>query len=163
MSTKTKLIGAAVSVAALSAVGIGVAVADPQPAPTTPTSSASPSAGSSTKASTKEAKKADRKKHQRNLSKRALHGEATLGGIKKQHTIDFQRGTITAVSAGTVSVKSIDGFTASYQTDAKTKVHKAKAKATVGDLKVNDRVRVVALKDGSKLTLRAIGDQGPKK
>ena len=162
MSTKTKLIGAAVSVAALSAVGIGVAVADPQPAPTTPTSSASPTAGSSTKAATKNAKLADRKKHRRNLSKRALHGEATLGGLKKQRTIEFQRGTITAVSAGRVSVKSIDGFTASYQTGAKTKVHKAKMKATIGDLEVNDRVRVVALKDGSTLTLRSIGDHGPK-
>lgn len=172
MNTRTKLIGAAVSVAALSAVGIGVAAADPQPSPATPSSSSTPKASTQTPKS-KDAKKADRKQHRRNLLKSALHGEATVGGVKKQRTIDFQRGTVTAVSTSSVSVKSLDGFTASYAIGTKTKVHKAtdkaksgaqdKAKAVIADVKVNDRVRVVALKDGSTLTLRSIGDRGPKK
>lgn len=183
MKTKTKLIGAAVSVAALSAVGVGVAAADPQPSPATPSSSATPNgqtaqtANSKTtngKTATKDAKKADRKQHRRNLLKSALHGEATVGGVKKQHTIDFQRGTVTAVSTSSVSIKSVDGFTASYAIGTTTKVHKARGtatttktkgqpKATIAAVKVNDRVRVVGLKDGSKVTLRSIGDQGPKK
>lgn len=178
MNTKTKLIGAAVSVAALSAVGVGVAAADPQPSPATPSSSATPNGQTAKttngKTATKDAKKADRKQHRRNLLKSALHGEATVGGVKKQHTIDFQRGTVTAVSTSSVSIKSVDGFTASYAIGTTTKVHKAsrtatttktkgQTKATIAEVKVNDRVRVVGLKDGSKITLSSIGDQGPKK
>ncbi len=86
-----------------------------------------------------------------------------MGGAKKQRTLDLQRGTVTAVSGSKVTVKSLDGFTASYTADTKTTVRKDKKKAAVADVKVNDRVRLTAVKSGSTLTLKHLGDAGPKK
>ncbi len=152
MQTKIKLIGAAATVAALTAVGVGVAAASPQPTPASPGSTSTTSAGASTAAH----------QHKWGLERRALHGEVTLGGAKKQRVIDFQRGTVTAVDGNTVTVKSVDGFTASYVAGPKTKVRKDKAPSTIAAVGVNDRVRVVALKTGTTDTLRLIGDHGPK-
>ena len=156
MKMKTKLIAAGTTVAALSAVGVGVAAADPSSTP-----SSSPSASSSASPSTGHAQKAGKlQKHQ--LLKRSLHGQVTLGGAKHQRVVDVQRGTVTAVTGSTVTVKSVDGFSATYQAGSKTKVRVDKKQSTISAVKVNDRVRVVGVKDGSTVTLRALGDRGAK-
>ncbi len=64
----------------------------------------------------------------------------------------FQRGPVDQISDKSLTVKSKDGFSATYVLTGDTKVRKQKADIPVGDLKVGDRVRVVATKDGSTLT-----------
>ena len=145
------------TVALAGAVGVGVASADPTPTPS-PSASASPSAAPST--STKATKTNKAGKHRRNLAQRALHGEVTLGG-KKHQVVDFQRGTVSAVSSTSITVESADDFSATYVIDAKTKVRVAKKPGAVADVETGDKVRVVAVKDGSTVTAKRIGD--PKK
>ncbi len=74
-------------------------------------------------------------------------------------TLGTQRGVVTAVNAGSVTVKSTDGFTATYTLNPTTKVHKGKQTATTAQLSTNDRVRVLATKTGTTAT--HIGDAGP--
>jgi hypothetical protein len=153
------LLATALSTVALAGVvGIGVASADPTPTPT-PSATATPTAGASP--STKPgrpAKGAKGDKGKRDLTQRALHGEVTLGA-KKQRVVDFQRGTVSSVSASSITVLSTDGFSATYGVDAKTKVRHAKEKAAIGDVKTGDKVRVVALKNGSTLTATKVADR----
>ena len=89
---------------------------------------------------------------------RALHGEVTLGG-KKHRVVDFQRGTVSAVSATSITVRSTDDFSATYVVDAKTVVRQAKEKTAIADVKTGDKVRVVATKDGATLTATRIADR----
>ena len=166
MQKPAVILATALSTLALAgAVGVGVASADPTPAP-----SASPSATTSPGAPTtapapgqgakKKAAKADKaaKKGKRDLARRALHGEVTLGG-KKAKVVDFQRGTVKAVSDSSITVVSKDDFTATYVVDAKTKVRQAKQQASIADVKAGDKVRVVAQKDGATLTAKRIADR----
>lgn len=156
MVKPTIILATALSTVALAgAIGVGVAAADPTPQPT-PSATATPAPGTSPTAKPGQANKPNKAKH--NLAQRALHGEVTLGG-KKHRVIDFQRGTVAAVSASSITVKSTDDFSATYELDANTKVRHAKEKASIGDVKTGDKVRVVALKDGSTLTARRIADR----
>ena len=154
------LVTALSTVALAGVVGIGVASADPTPTPT-PSATATPTAGASPSADPgkgKAGKVNKASKAKRDLTKRALHGEVTLGG-KKQRVVDFQRGTVAEVSDSAITVSSTDGFSATYVVDAKTKVRHAKEKAAIGDVSTGDEVRVVALKNGSTLTATRIADR----
>ena len=156
MKKPAVLLGTALSTVALAGViGVGVAAADPTATPT-PSATATPTAGASPTA--KPTKPGKTAKAKRDLTRRALHGEVTLGG-KKHQVVDFQRGTVTAVSASSITVRSTDDFSATYVVDAKTKVRHAKEKAVIGDVKTGDKVRVVALKNGSTLTATKIADR----
>lgn len=155
MKKPAVILATALSTVALAgAIGVGVAAADPTPSPT-PSATASPTAGASPSAKPGKATKA---KAKRDLAQRALHGEVTLGG-KKHQVVDFQRGTVSEVSATSITVRSADGFSATYAVDAKTKVRHAKESATIADVKSGDKVRVVAIKDGSSTTAKRIADR----
>jgi Domain of unknown function (DUF5666) len=147
MKTTAKIVVAGVSTVALAGgIGAGIAYADP-PSPTpTPTASASPAP--TAQPTDNDQRKNLRKK--RPLLARALHGEVTLAG-DKHRVVVFQRGPIEKVSDTSMTIKSPDGYTATYAISAETKVRKNKAKATVTDLKTGDRVFVVANKDGATL------------
>jgi hypothetical protein len=151
VQTKTMIIGAAAAAVALTGgIGATIASADtPSPVP-----SASPSASPSTGAKDK-----DKAKKHRTLEARALHGEVTLGG-KKHRVVDFQRGAVEKVSGTSLTVRSADGFTATYVVDAQTKVRKDKAQAAIADVRVGDKVRVVAPQEGSTSTAKRIVDRG---
>jgi hypothetical protein len=153
------ILATALSTVALAGViGVGVAAADPTPTPT-PSATAAPTAGASPTAKpTKPGKANKANKAKRDLTRRALHGEVTLGG-KKHQVVDFQRGTVSAVSASSITVRSTDDFSATYVVDAKTKVRHAKEKVAIGDVQTGDKVRVVALKNGSTLTATKIADR----
>jgi len=167
MKTTAKLIAAGVTALALAGgVTAGIASADPTTPAPTPSATASPTPGQTPKAdrqAKKDAKNKDAKNkdEKRGLLARALHGEVTLGG-KETRVVAFQRGTVEKVSATEITVKSKDGFTATYLVNEQTKVKKDKLAAAIADVKVADRVRVVAAKDGSTLTAKAIGDHGTK-
>jgi hypothetical protein len=142
MRRTTKLVAAGIGTLALAGgIGAGVSyAADPTTSPTG-APSASPTA----------------KQHQhRPLLARALHGEVTLAG-PEHRVVDFQRGTVEAVSATSLTVKSNDGFTATYVLGSQTLVHKARTAATVADIHSKARVRVLATKDGTTLTAQRVG------
>lgn len=87
-----------------------------------------------------------------------VHGQVTVpkpgGGYQ---TEDVQRGTVTAVSSTSISVKSADGFTATYVVSSKTLVD-AQA-AGIGSVKKGDTVSVTATVSGSKATAVSVFDQ----
>jgi hypothetical protein len=56
---------------------------------------------------------------------------------------DVQRGAVTATSPGSLTVRSRDGFTATYTTDASTRVRKDRAAAQLQQVAVGDRVGLV--------------------
>ena len=158
MKKPAALLATALSTVALAgAVGIGVASADPTTAPT-PSATSTPSAATAPTTKAKPAKPGKANRPKRDLAARALHGEVTLGA-KKQRVVDFQRGTVSAVSASSITVVSTDDFSATYAVDAKTKVRHAKEKAAIGDVQTGDKVRVVARKNGSTLTATRVADR----
>lgn len=142
------------AIALAGGVGVGVATADPAASPT-PSTTSSPSGAPS--ASTGKPNQ-DTTKKGRDLTRRALHGEVTFGA-KKPRVVDFQRGTVSAVSANSVTVRSLDGFVATYEVSPTTKVRVAKKQATIKDVATGDRVRVIAAKDGQTLTATRVIDR----
>lgn len=160
MNTRTKIAAISLSVVALvGAVGVGISYADDPtttPSPSaTPTSNASPGQPHN--------KQGDQQKKQgehakRALLKRALHGEVTLGGKKTTRVIDFQRGNVQQVSATSITVKSTDGFTATYVVTGDTRIRQADEVGKLADVKTGDKVRVVAVKDGKTNVAKAIAE-----
>jgi hypothetical protein len=149
----TILAGGIAAVAITAGIGVGIAAADtPSPSPTptaSPTTTSDPTPGADRTAN---------KKH-RTLRQRAIHGEFTMGG-PQHRVVDFQRGVVEKVSATSITVKSTDGFTATYVVSADTRVRKDQEKATIAAVEVADKVGVVAIKDGSTVTAKAIGARG---
>lgn len=93
-----------------------------------------------------------------------IHGEFTVknkaGGFV---VLDTQRGTVTANQNGQLTVKSADGFLATYTVDSSTKIRKDGAKATLADVKVGDTVGVVGVKSGGTVTAKGIRDGVPER
>lgn len=160
MNVKTKILtSTAVAIALTGGIGATLALADtPTPTPG-PSATSSPSASSSPSPSASTGQQAKRNKKHKTLEARALHGQVTLGG-KKHQVVEFQRGTVEKISASSVTVKSKDGFTATYVLTAQTKVRKEKKAATVSDLKTTDKIRIVAVHTGSTLTAKTVRDRG---
>jgi len=81
---------------------------------------------------------------------RVLHGEATVqapdGTTKVRVT---QEGDITDVSASTITVKSSDGFEATYTVDKNTRISLNGTDGTASSLKKGDTVHVEGTKNGS--------------
>jgi Domain of unknown function (DUF5666) len=148
------MISAGVAALAITGgIGAGIAAADtPTPAPT-PTATASATPGNQANGNTAN------HMARRSLLIRALHAEATLGG-KFHRVVDFQRGTVEKVSTTSITVKSIDGFTATYVVDPQTKVRKNQAKAELSAVKAQDKVRIRGVKNGSTVTATVIRDHG---
>jgi hypothetical protein len=86
-----------------------------------------------------------------------IHGQVTEpksgGGYQ---VVDVQRGTVTAVSTSSISVKSADGFSATYAVSSSTNVN-AQA-AGIGTVKVGDTVALTATVSGGKTTAASIVD-----
>jgi hypothetical protein len=86
-----------------------------------------------------------------------VHGQVTVpksgGGYQ---TVDVQQGTVTAVSSTSITVKSTDGYTASYAVSSKTIVD-AQA-AGIGSVKKGDTVYVTATVSGATATAANVTD-----
>ncbi len=101
---------------------------------------------------------------------RTLHGEFVVAGKDgKPLTVRVQRGVVTDVSATSITVKSSDGFSATYVINADTRIrvrkhdktqksftHGQGPKATAADISVNDKAWVVAIVDGSNANAKMI-------
>jgi hypothetical protein len=87
----------------------------------------------------------------------AIHGRVTEpksgGGYQ---TVDVQRGTVTAVSSSSITVKSADGFLATYAVTGSTDVN-AQA-AGIGTVKTGDIVDLTATVSGGTATAASIID-----
>jgi hypothetical protein len=86
-----------------------------------------------------------------------IHGQVTEpksgGGYQ---TVDVQRGTVTAVSSSSITVKSADGYTATYAVIGSTEVN-AQA-AGIGTVKDGDTVELTATVSGGTATAASIID-----
>ena len=86
-----------------------------------------------------------------------LHGQAVLakpgGGYQ---TVAFQRGTVTAVSAGSITLKSTDGFTQSYAINGSTAV--GAHRGGLSSVKAGDTASVIATVSGKTFTATRIID-----
>lgn len=70
-------------------------------------------------------------------------------------TVQMQHGVVTAVSATSISVKSADGFTATYVVDSGTEVNRG---GTIADIAADADVLVQGVVDGSTVTAQRIVD-----
>lgn len=108
--------------------------------------------------------------------RRTLHGEFVVAGKDgKPMTVKVQRGVVTDVSATSITVKSSDGFSASYVINVETRIRirmhdktqknttpGQKPKATAADISVNDNLWVVAVMDGTNANAKMILAGNPK-
>jgi hypothetical protein len=89
-----------------------------------------------------------------------LHGEFV---VKDQNgkfvTRDVQSGSVTAVSSTSISLKSEDGFTATYVVNGDTKVMVGGSSAAITGVKTGNTAWVVATKSGSTLTATILIDR----
>jgi hypothetical protein len=88
------------------------------------------------------------------LRKNTLHGEVTVNGKDGVKTIVVQRGTVTAVTSTSVSVKSSDGFTATWTFGDNLKLVQDKKKVETSALKTGEAIGVAGTKDGGTDTAR---------
>jgi hypothetical protein len=86
-----------------------------------------------------------------------LHGEFVTpkadGGYQ---TVRTQRGEVTEVSSSSITIKSEDGFTATYPVTADTLVNAGRD--GIAAVQKGDQAQVLAVKDGDKYTAQAIVD-----
>src|SRR5262245_64178948 len=87
----------------------------------------------------------------------AVHGQFVVpksgGGYQ---TVDTQRGSVTAVSATSITVKSADGFTKTYQVVSSTNVDAERD--GIGSVKTGHQVAVTATVSGGTATAVSILD-----
>ena len=113
----------------------------------TPAEATSPSAGAS----------ADRPRLGRAwLRRHTLHGEVVVETKDGPRTVDVQRGTVTAIDARTMTVKSTDGFTLTWTLGGDLKVFEHRTAVLPSAVKVGTEVGVAGVKDGTTTTARLI-------
>ncbi|MGH3684148.1 MAG: hypothetical protein ACRDRU_27380 [Pseudonocardiaceae bacterium] len=159
--TKMSLL-AGVTALAIAGTGTGIAFAqssDPSAPPTDPPSP-SPSAPSSTPAP-----HGMHHGHGRNggLLAHIEHGEATVDTGNGTQVVDIQRGTVDSANPGQLTVRSADGFTATYVVNNSTKIRKNRQTSDISQVVANDRVMVLATKTGNTVTAEHIDDTGVAK
>jgi hypothetical protein len=95
------------------------------------------------------------------LLRRVEHGEVTLKGKDdKPVVVDIQRGKVTAVSPTSISLKSEDGFTATYTVSSDTRIRVDGERKAIGDVRVGKSAGLIATKAstaaGSAATARFV-------
>lgn len=83
------------------------------------------------------------------FDRRVLHGEMVLQTPTGFVTAVVARGTVTAIDADSISVKSADGVTTTFAIDAKTKARSAGKVVPLTDVHTGDTVGVLGIKKGS--------------
>jgi hypothetical protein len=143
--TKGALI-AGTAVLAMAGVGGGIAFA----ANSTPTTTAPSSS-------------APQQHKARGLVGRVEHGQVTVRTKTGDQVLDIQHGQVTSISATSVTVRSKDGFTATYGVSGTSTVRVQKKASTIANVHTGDQVSVAALHSGNTDTIRRIADAGPAK
>jgi hypothetical protein len=152
--TKGALI-AGTAALAMAGVGGGIAfAANSTPTTTAPTTSAAPAPATSGPAGQHRA---------RGLASRVEHGQLTVRTKTGDQVLDIQHGQVTSISATSVTVRSKDGFTATYVVGGTSKVRVQQKASTIANVHTGDQVAVTAVHSGSTDTIRRIADAGPAK
>ncbi|HWR49440.1 MAG TPA: hypothetical protein VN327_17790 [Pseudonocardiaceae bacterium] len=94
------------------------------------------------------------------LLARIEHGEATVTTNHGSQVVDFQRGVVDSANSGQLTVRSADGFTATYVVNNSTKINKDRKTSKISQVVAKDRVTVLATKAGSTATATRIHDTG---
>jgi hypothetical protein len=129
---------------ALQAVGFDTGIAaDPSPSASAGAESATP-------------KKDRRIAIRKYLRKNTLHGEVTVQGKDGVKTIVVQRGTVTAVTSTSVSVKSTDGFALTWTFGDKLRVVQDKKAVQTSALKVGQEIGAAGARNGNAIDARLI-------
>lgn len=132
---------------ALQALGFDTGLAaDPSPSTPAPGASAAPNAKN----------RHPRIAERRFLRRNVLHGEITVQTKTGVRTIVVQRGTVTAVSATTVEVRSTDGFTLTWTFGANLRVVENLHKVGPTALKTGQQIGVAGARAGSTTDARLI-------
>jgi hypothetical protein len=92
----------------------------------------------------------------RELARHVLHGEVVVQTKDGDKTIDVQRGTVTAVTGTTVTVKSPDGFTGTWAFGDPLRVVQHGQKADKSAVKTGEEIGVAGVKNGSTVTANLI-------
>ena len=154
MSTTARKVATAAAWVTAGAIGAtvltGVAAAGPF-TPTTAATSASTAAGTATGTAAPNAR--------RGMMRDVLHGSFTVKTDTGTELVDVQRGEITAASATSVTVKSTDGFTATYALGDSTVVRRDRSTVTGAELVVGDTAMVRAT-GGAADVVRALSPEG---
>jgi hypothetical protein len=150
--TKGALI-AGTAVLAMAGVGGGIAFAANSTPTTTEPATTAPSSSAA----------AAHQHRARGLVGRAEHGQITVRTKTGDQVLDIQHGQVTSVSATSVTVRSTDGFTATYAISGTSTVRVQKKTSTIANVHTGDQVAVAALHTGNTDTIRRIADAGPAK
>ncbi|MGN9907921.1 hypothetical protein ACTMTJ_10275 [Phytohabitans sp. LJ34] len=135
--------GAAVEVAAaMGAEGQALAAMGLDPSP-----SASPSAAPDRK---------ERRKARVLLRKNVLHGEVVVQTKDGTKTVAVQRGEVTEIGDSSITVKSTDGYTASWSFAADLHVVRHSSTVKPEEIATGTQVGVAGAKDGEKFVARLI-------
>ncbi len=106
--------------------------------------------------------------HRLALGARAEHGEFTVHSKKADRVLDVQRGQVTAVTpassgtAGTVTLKSKDGFLATYVYTATSHVRNNGSRAAGSTVTVGELARMLAVKSGGTRSVLRLAAHAPK-
>jgi hypothetical protein len=126
------------------------AQANPSPAP-----SASPGASSGSRAG--KGAKLRQLRHRLirfGFGKRLEHGQATVQTDEGTKTVVVQRGSVTAITATSVTVKSADGYTLTWTFGNPFTVIKDRATIQPSDVAVGTQVGIAGAQDGSATDAR---------
>jgi hypothetical protein len=88
----------------------------------------------------------------RALARNVMHGEVVVKTKQGDRTIDVQRGTVTAITATTVSVKCTDGFTETWTFGKPIRVIEHRTSVQPSAVAPGDKVGVAGTKAGAALT-----------
>ncbi|GAB4059416.1 hypothetical protein [Catellatospora paridis] len=99
-----------------------------------------------------------RKRHALRVALRrdVQHGEAVVETKKGPVTVLVQRGVVTAVDAGSITVKSADGYTQTWHFGEKLRVVEKRATIQATELKAGAQVALAGPKEGDVPTARLI-------
>ncbi len=145
---------------ALTALGFDTTgapiVTDPAPAPSTDAGAPGGAGGAAPGAKASKAPRAGVRGIRRYLRKNTLHGEFVVRTKDGTKTVDVQRGTVTAIDAKTVTVKSTDGFTLTWTFGNPINVLEHRTTVQPSAVKVGTEIGVAGTKDGSTTSARLI-------
>jgi hypothetical protein len=131
---------------ALTSTGIEV-VGDTTPAP---------SASDNQNGSAPKDRAARRRAAAKYLRHNTLHGQVTVKTKDGTKTVAVQRGTVTAVSATSLTVKSTDGFTQTWALNDDTKVRADQKQSDRSAVKTGEELGVAGAMSGNTSTARLV-------
>jgi VCBS repeat-containing protein len=155
-------VGAAIlgtGAAALAETGSSSTSGSAAPAASTSTTSTAPTSTARTGTAAKGALKGKLGLAIKNFD----HGSWVSQDQGSPQTHDAIKGTVSAVSASSITVKSADGTSQTYVVTSDTAVRvKGTGKSAIGSVKVNDTVLVTGTASGSTMTAKHVLDGGAK-